>query len=186
MVVITQALGFCHFLLCNYIFLPEAIGYAHINIALGWSAFLERNRGSGIIKVVEMSENDWSDFGLTRLYFRLIVMWLGMGIRIVWIQKEPRDGQKRLVYHWETTAIFSYLNFSLKREEPFWILWCGALKSSLQFWITLATSAHVLFLLTKLKVWCQNNNWKYYKTGALASAMLFCQPVKIKEHSHVF
>lgn len=57
-VVITQTLGFCHFLLCNYIFLPEAIGYAQINIALGSSVFSERNRGSGIIKVVEMSAND--------------------------------------------------------------------------------------------------------------------------------
>lgn len=56
--VITQTLGFCHFLFCNYIFMPEAIGYAHINIALGWSALSERNRGSDIMKVVEMSEND--------------------------------------------------------------------------------------------------------------------------------
>lgn len=56
--VITLKLGFCRFLLCNYIFMPEAIGYARINIALGWSVFSERNRGSGIIKVVEMSEND--------------------------------------------------------------------------------------------------------------------------------
>lgn len=184
--MITQTLGFFRFLPCNYIFLPGAIGYAHINIALGWSVFSERNRGSGIIKVIEMSENDWSDFGLTRLYFRLIVMWLGMGIRIVWVQKEPRDGQRRLVYHWEATAIFSHLNFSLKREELFRILWCDALKSSLQLWITLATSEHGLFLLTKIKVWCQNNNWKCYGTGALASAMRFCQPVRHEEHSRVF
>lgn len=119
MVVITQTLGFCRFLPCNYIFLLEAIGYAHINIALGWSVFLERNRGSGIIKVVEMSENDWSDFGLTQLYFRLIVMWLGMGIRIVWVQKEPWDGQKCLVYCREATAIFSHLNFYSRGRSPF-------------------------------------------------------------------
>lgn len=174
------------FLLCNYISSPGAIGYMHINIALGWNAFSERIRGSGIIKVVELSENDWTDFGLTRLYFRLIVMCLEKGIRIVWVQKEPSDGQKHPVYQWEATAIFSHLNFSFKREEPPWILWWGALKSSLRFWITLANSRAGLFLLTKIKVWCQNNNWKHYKTGVLASAMHFCQPVKHKEHSHVF
>lgn len=123
--VITQTFGFLSFRLCNYIFLPEAIGYTHVVIALGWSV-------SGIIKVVEMSENDWSDFGLTRLYFRLIVMWLGMGIRIVWVQKEPQDGQ-RCPLNWEDAAISSHLNFSPKREGPFWILWCSPLNSSLWF-----------------------------------------------------
>lgn len=33
---------------------------------------------------------------------------------------------------------------------------------------------------------CQKNLWKYYKTGALASAVHFCPVVKHEQHSHVF
>lgn len=46
-----------------------------------YSEFSGRIRGGGIIRVVEMSENALNDFVLTRLYVRLIMMWIVMGIR---------------------------------------------------------------------------------------------------------
>lgn len=91
--------AFVNFFFCNYICLRRATGYMDVNKALRWSGFSGRIRGSGIIRVVETSENDWNDFVLTWLYFRLIVMWLGIGIRIAWVQQELQKRVKYSVYH---------------------------------------------------------------------------------------
>lgn len=191
---------FCKFLFCNYICSPTAIGYTHVNIARGWSGFSGRIRGSGIIRIVETSENDWNDFVLTWLHFRLIVMWLVMGIRAVWVQKELQQGVKYSVYHQEGTAIFLHLNFSFKREEPFCILRCSTqlhlnphsnfeCKTPRWFYcaIILANCVHSLLLLSKsilqyqqsIREHCSwhRNDW----TTAFCHAVLSCLD-KHKQH----
>lgn len=85
--------------------------------------FKGRIRGSGIIRVVERAENDWNDFVLARLCVRLIVMCSGIGGSGLFASRRSCGWEWRTLCTAEKgTAIFSHLNFSLKREEPFCIL----------------------------------------------------------------
>lgn len=177
------------------------MGCSHINTALGANGFSGRIRGSGIIRIVETSENDWNDFVLTWLYFRLIVMWLVMGIRAVWVQKELQKGVKYSVYRWEGIAIFFHLNFSFKREEPFCnasVKRTAALKSSWRFWMLKSSLILLCNYLCKFCTQLAFAPWKLSKkekinlvipdmkmTGPLLSAMQSCHFDRHKQHQHV-
>lgn len=110
----------------------------HTSTSADWSEFSGRTRsGGGIIRVVEMSENALNDFVPTRLYVRLIMMWIVMGIRTFGSPGGALWGErKHFVYHQDGAVIFFDLHFSLDWEEPFSLLFCkrtAALKPSQQF-----------------------------------------------------
>lgn len=72
--------------------------------------FAGRTRGSGIIRVVEMTENERNEFVLTWLYLRLIVNCLVRG---------------QVCLNPEGSADEIEVLFSLKRDEQFSIFSCS-------------------------------------------------------------